>query len=292
VDVYAGNTRLINDFAFRTATPFIDVPADRDINLGIAPGSSSSVADAIANFPVNLTTGGTYSVIAAGVVGNSGATAFNLFVNPNAKETAGAGLVDVNLFHGSPDAPAVDVLVPNGPVLFNDVVFGQFAPYFSAPAGNYTIYVTPSNDNSTVVAAYKADITTLAGQAITVFASGYLGGQTPGFEVWVALPNGTTFPLQLTVSTKDIDLLLTSFSIRPNPARDLVQVSFGLERNTDVTYRILDMTGKVVLENALGPVFAGSYSETIHVDGMESGNYLLQVITNEGYKTTKLVIVR
>lgn len=69
VDVYVGNTRLIDDFAFRTATPFIDVPADRDLNIGIALPNSMAASEAIANFPVNLTTDSKYVVTAAGVVG-------------------------------------------------------------------------------------------------------------------------------------------------------------------------------------------------------------------------------
>ena len=110
VDVYAGNTRLIDNFAFRTATPFIDVPADRDIAIGIAGENSSSANDAIATFPVNLMENETYVVTAAGVVGNMGNTAFSLFINADAQETASnPANVDVAVFHGSPDAPAVDV---------------------------------------------------------------------------------------------------------------------------------------------------------------------------------------
>ena len=37
VDIYLNGTLLLNDFAFRTATPFIDAPANVDLNIGIAP---------------------------------------------------------------------------------------------------------------------------------------------------------------------------------------------------------------------------------------------------------------
>ncbi|MFM8374152.1 MAG: DUF4397 domain-containing protein, partial [Bacteroidota bacterium] len=81
VDIYAGNDLLLDNFAFRTATPFIDVPAGVQINIGVAGENSTSSADAIANFPVEFEAGRTYVVVAGGVVGNTGATAFNLFVN-------------------------------------------------------------------------------------------------------------------------------------------------------------------------------------------------------------------
>lgn len=43
VDVYAGSTKLIPNFAFRTATPYVDVPAGVDIRIGIALKGSTSV---------------------------------------------------------------------------------------------------------------------------------------------------------------------------------------------------------------------------------------------------------
>ena len=68
VDVYLNGTLALNDFAFRTATPFIDVPAGVDINIGVAPGNSGSVNDTLKNFVVNFASGGTYIAIANGVV--------------------------------------------------------------------------------------------------------------------------------------------------------------------------------------------------------------------------------
>ncbi len=50
VDIYLNGTLLLNDFAFRTATPFIDAPANVDLNIGIAPANSTSVDDTLANF--------------------------------------------------------------------------------------------------------------------------------------------------------------------------------------------------------------------------------------------------
>jgi hypothetical protein len=57
VDVYVNDNLLINDFAFRAATPFIDVPAEALLNIQIAPPTSTSSADAIATFPVTLQNG-------------------------------------------------------------------------------------------------------------------------------------------------------------------------------------------------------------------------------------------
>ena len=52
VDIYLNGALLLDDFAFRDATPFIDAPAGVAINIGVAPGNSVSVADTLKNFTV------------------------------------------------------------------------------------------------------------------------------------------------------------------------------------------------------------------------------------------------
>ena len=50
VDVYINGALAIPDFAFRTATPFIDLPAGVTLNIGVAPGNSASVNDTLQIF--------------------------------------------------------------------------------------------------------------------------------------------------------------------------------------------------------------------------------------------------
>jgi hypothetical protein len=57
VDVYVNGDLFLNDFQFRAATPFVDVPADTELEIGIAPGNSSGSGDVIAAFPVTLADG-------------------------------------------------------------------------------------------------------------------------------------------------------------------------------------------------------------------------------------------
>ncbi|MBN1543714.1 DUF4397 domain-containing protein, partial [candidate division KSB1 bacterium] len=82
VDVYLEGTLLLDDFAFRTATPFIDAPAGTPINVGIAPGNSTSAADTLVNFTLTLTAGETYVAVANGVLNPAAFAA-----NPDGKAT-------------------------------------------------------------------------------------------------------------------------------------------------------------------------------------------------------------
>ncbi len=67
VDVYANNTLLLDNFAFRTATAFVDVPAAVNLQIGIAPSNSTSVADTIVSFNYILESRQKYVIVASGI---------------------------------------------------------------------------------------------------------------------------------------------------------------------------------------------------------------------------------
>ncbi|MBL0341635.1 MAG: DUF4397 domain-containing protein [Bacteroidetes bacterium] len=208
VDIYVNGALAIPDFAFRTATPFLDLPAGVNLNIGVAPGTSTSVNDTIVNFPVQLTNGQTYVAVANGVLTPASfavnpdgrPTGFTLLISQSIRESAvNAGDVDFIVVHGSTDAPTVDVLARNVATLVNDAAYSDITGYISVPAANYILDVTPGNNNATIVASFQADLTTLAGGSGVVFASGFLDPTTnqngAAFGLFVALANGTVAAL-------------------------------------------------------------------------------------------------
>ena len=290
VDVYANGAKLIDDFEFRKATPFIYVPAGVQLSIAVAPGNSQSVNDAIATFPVTFDNGATYTAMAHGVVGNA-TTPFTLSLNTTARERAeDANLVDLNVFHGATDAPSVDITLPNGIVLIDNLAYGTFTDYLSVPGAAYVLNVTPANDNNTIVASYLADITGLGGAALTAFATGYLSPATgqPAFGVWVALADGTTFPLSTVVSTNTLGNL-EQITLAPNPATTSLNVNLSTLESTAVRFQVFDLTGRLVTEGDWGNI-DGSFGARIDVSAQTPGMYLLKLTDNEGGQyTTKFV---
>ena len=206
VDVYLNGDLLLDDFAFRTATPFIDAPANTPITLDIAPGTSVDVSESIFTVSPTLAADETYIVVASGVLDS----AFSLEVFAGAREAAAvAGNTDVLVQHGSPDAPTVDVVNQDGGgVLVDDISYPEFQGYLELPTADYLIDITTA-DGSTKVAGYQAYLAELglADAAVTVFASGFLdpasNGDGPAFGLWVSLATGG--PL---VELKDEDFIL------------------------------------------------------------------------------------
>ncbi|MFT7589605.1 MAG: hypothetical protein ACI959_001825 [Limisphaerales bacterium] len=189
VDVYAGGALLLDNFAFRTASAFIDVAADVPVTIDIAPETSTSAADAIYSTTATFTTGETYVAIASGIVGDL-ITPFTLWIQDGIRETADASGVDFIAVHGSPDAPTVDIIARDVAILLDDVSYGAISAYLNVPAGAYTLDVTPGDDNYTIVGSWAADLSGLDGGAAVVFASGLLGG-SPDFGLYAALADGT-----------------------------------------------------------------------------------------------------
>ncbi|MFN5346320.1 MAG: DUF4397 domain-containing protein, partial [Bacteroidota bacterium] len=104
VDVYLNGGLAIDNFAYRTATPFIDVPAGVQISVAIAPSTSASVSDAIATFNYTLTANEKYVIVANGIVSTSGYTPsipFDLHVYAGGRESATNGTnTDLLVCHG------------------------------------------------------------------------------------------------------------------------------------------------------------------------------------------------
>ena len=191
VDIYVNGSLLppLTAVPFRAATPFLDVPAGFPITVDVKVNPSTPADPSVATFPLGaLADGGTYVVMAAGEVGNA-STPFNLYVNGNARETAeDPALVDLAVFHGSPDAPNVDVDARTVGNLLGDLAFGSFTEYLSVAPGLYYLDVRAAGDPD-IVATFQADLSALAGGAATVFASGFLSDM-PGFGLFAALPDG------------------------------------------------------------------------------------------------------
>ncbi|WP_170266423.1 T9SS type A sorting domain-containing protein [Phaeocystidibacter luteus] len=290
VDVYLGSTLLLDNFAFRTATPFIDAPATDPITIGIAPKNSSDVTDTIYSLTATLTENETYVIVANGIVSGSGyspAPAFDLYINAMGREAASmSGNTDVLVFHGSTDAPNVSIDVAGVGNVVDTLAYGDFAGYLEVATADITLEVR-SEDGATLFASYDAPLSTLGLQdsALVTLASGFLNpannSSGAGFGLWVALPNGGPL-IELPVNSGlSVDEFGTNeLTIYPNPASDFITIE-GIEATSA---SLIDITGQTVRnwENSV---------EELNIQGLQPGVYLLRVESN-GERFTERVVIR
>jgi hypothetical protein len=303
VDVYLNGALLVDNFAFRTATPFVDVQAGVDLSLAIAPATSTSVADAIATFDYNLPAGGSFILVANGIVSPSGytpATPFDIYVAADARESAQGSGTDVLVFHGCTDAPTVDVFesaVVNTTIV-DDISYGEFAGYLELPTLDFTLQVRTA-DGTTTVATYSAPLSTLGleGAALTVLASGFLtpanNSNGPAFGLWAALPTGGAL-VQLPVVTSVSEQLgaIAGVTAWPVPASESLTLRMNALRQGVSRMELVDATGRIARAYGQQAFAQGANDIDLNVQGIVEGSYVLRIVTDNGSTSMPIMVAR
>ncbi|MDP2235557.1 MAG: DUF4397 domain-containing protein [Bacteroidales bacterium] len=301
VDVWLNDTKLLADFAFRTATPFIDAPAGVEFTIAIQAPGSTSPANPIWSQNYTLTDGETYVLIANGLVDNQNYTSFkpfDIYVYPMGREaSASSNLTDVLVFHGSTDAPTVDVVetgVGAGTIIDN-FEYGTFNDYISLDAIDYILAIKDET-GSVTVASFAAPLGTLGlgGQAITVVASGFLNpvenNNGESFGLYAALASGGALVQLPVVTSLEEKSQIGAFNLYPNPATSKVNISLDILSDSEVTVSIYNIIGSLVRNESLGRLSNGMQSKSIDVTDLSEGVYLMKVTANNSQLTKKVLI--
>ena len=165
VDLLVDGSVAGTGLAFPNNTACLSVAAGtRNVKVNVS-GTTTTVISA--DLPV---TGGTnYTVFASDVVASIGAVVLTDDLSAPA-----SGKAHVRFVHLSPDAPAVDVAVQGGPVLFANKAFKQYTAFTPVDAGTYNLEVRLAG--TATVALPLNGIALQAGKIYTVFAKGLLSG--------------------------------------------------------------------------------------------------------------------
>lgn len=165
VDLLVDDAVAGTNLTFPNNTPYLEVRAGtRNIKVNVT-GTSTTVIEA----DLPLSAGAYYSVFATGAVADIAP-----LVLADDLSTPASGKAHVRFVHLSPDAPAVDVAVASGPVLFGNTAFKGYSDFTPVDAGTYDLEVRLAG-TSTVVLPLPG-ITLTAGKIYTVFARGFVAG--------------------------------------------------------------------------------------------------------------------
>ncbi|QDG51015.1 DUF4397 domain-containing protein [Persicimonas caeni] len=172
VDVYVNDAPLLDDFAYLSASPFITVPSGADLAIDITAADAADNSSPVYSQTIEgnvITPGSTWVAIASGLIGD------NFEIRPSAaQEVAPDGEVALQIFHGAPDAPAVDVTAADGALtLAEDLAFGNYSDIATTAANDVNVDITAASDGS-AVATVAAPLSGFAGQYLTVVARGTL----------------------------------------------------------------------------------------------------------------------
>ena len=302
VDVWLNDDLLLDDFTFRTASPFIDAPSGINLRINIKGPDSTDPTDPIWTNNYTLEDGETYVLIANGIVSPTGydpVQPFDIYVYGMGREEASStNNTDVLVFHGSTDAPTVDVVevgVGAGTIVDN-LMYGTYDGYLELGTADYKLAIKDET-GTTTVATYDAPLQTLGldGAAITVIASGFLnpGNNSMGesFGLYVALPSGgELIALPIWLSTKEI-IVSEKVSAFPNPATNVLNIQYSLIEDADVSVEVYDLLGSKVMEEKSSTRSNQLQNTRMDVSTLDSGLYFVTISAGESKVTKKIQVV-
>jgi len=177
VDILIDNSKAVSNLEFPNNTGYVNLESGtRNVKVNAA-GTDVTVI----NEDLTLTPNMTYSVFAVDSLSR-----ITVLVLADDLTTPASGKAHVRFIHLSPNAPAVDIAVTGGPVVFSDYVFKEYSAFTPLDAGTYNLEVRLSG-TSTVVLPLPG-IQLQNGKIYTVFARGFVGGsgnQALGAEIIV-----------------------------------------------------------------------------------------------------------
>ncbi|MGC8864928.1 MAG: DUF4397 domain-containing protein [Bacteroidales bacterium] len=203
LDVWIGDKKFAASLPFRSATSFTEFPAEVPITVAVKPAGSSSPDNPLASLTYTYSNQGNYILIINGISSASGYNPrppLTLVKKENARlSSLTAGQTDVLIFHGSTDAPTVDIYeTGQGLGLLSDnLSYGNFHAndYSSLATADYVVEVR-SQDGATTLFSYSLPLSAwgLQNTAITLLASGFVNtganSNGPAFGLYLALPSG------------------------------------------------------------------------------------------------------
>ena len=106
----------------------------------------------------------------------------------------------------------------------------------------------------------------------------------------IAKSTGCRVSAAATTTTVIATEALSSLTAYPNPTSGKAQVTFTSDRDAKYTLKVVDMIGKVLINEAL-PVIEGYNTKDINLENLSKGIYIISVQTEEGNAQTLRLIV-
>jgi hypothetical protein len=163
---------LVNDNAAFTNAPFKGITDYASLetgtyNIKVVPTGATDPVVIEADLTLEAKD---YTVVAVGTLEN-----IEPLVLVDNNSAPAEGKAHVRFVHASPDAPAVDIAVKDGPVLFSNIAFKEVGDYLPVDAGTYDLEVRLAGTETVALAV--PGLALADGTVYTVFAMGLAGGE-------------------------------------------------------------------------------------------------------------------
>lgn len=190
VDVWVDGARAIENLAFESLTGYVGLPAGT-YRIQAEPAGANGAGPFVVDANLSFDASTDYTVIATNVLASLTPI---ILVDDNAAPAAGNA--KVRFFHGSPDAPAVDIALTGGPVLVPGTEFQDASGYLEVPAGAYDLEARVAGTD--IVALTLPGVVVEDGVVYSAFATGLVAQGSADRTLY--LGDGDRFRLDLAVT--------------------------------------------------------------------------------------------
>ena len=168
VDIYVNGAIAFDNVAFESVTEYATLPSNSYF-IEVTPTGVTDTVVLSATLPLGV--GEEFTVVALNTLAN-----IEALVLEDDNTLPEDGKAHVRFVHASPDAPSVDITLPDGTALFSDNEFKEVGDYLPVDAGMYDLEVRLTGTMTTVL---NIDDVDLANRTVyTVFATGFADGMT------------------------------------------------------------------------------------------------------------------
>ncbi len=176
VDVYLNNMIIARNLRYKQFTEYLPLmPGMYNVKVYATGTMTNPVIDVMLDVKPNSD----YTIAATGFLRDIEPLVIDdtAMMMPNNKGR-------VKFVHLSPDAPAVDITLPDGTVLFSDIEFREVSKRISVNPGRYTLQARVAGTNKVVLTV--PNVVIKPGKYYTVYAVGTVQGRPP-LQVLIAL---------------------------------------------------------------------------------------------------------
>lgn len=116
------------------------------------------------------------------------------------------------------------------------------------------------------------------------------------YELTVTAPNAcqNTITVEVfeaqTTSANTLPLVLNEFQVAPNPVRDLLRLQYRLAESLDLTLRLFDANGRLLMSRRLGREAAGVHRHQLDMSQLPEGVYNLSLQSERGVVNRRVIL--
>jgi len=84
-----------------------------------------------------------------------------------------------------------------------------------------------------------------------------------------------------------------AITLFPNPATTEMNVNIDAATPiANVVVRVMDMTGRIVMNDDLGAIGTGNFRHTLNTTSLQQGGYIIEIVTDGAVNRQQIQIVR